>query len=207
MIDPAIDPSRRIYMRQLLLCAAGLALLVGCADPGGLPTDQGTETHAGPPKFDRAQVIRTDVGVLISEPGNPLLVMMGFATGVTLSDFCSGNRSNSPNSIAHVVIPPGWPPDAFLAASHGQDVPVLVYEFQGDICDGVGESLIASGTGRFHFSDKHLRNGRSIGNFGAQATVDLVAGGQARLVVTGPFYVLPGGFVKLDKTRVRLTPL
>jgi hypothetical protein len=41
-----------------------------------------------------------------------------------------------------------------------------VYEFEGDLCDGVGESLIASGTARFHFSDKHLTNGRVIQNAG-----------------------------------------
>jgi hypothetical protein len=69
-----------------------------------------------------------------------------------------------------------------------QDVPVLVYEIEGDICDGVGESLIASGTARFHFSDKHLTNGRVIQNSGVQGTVDLVAGGQALLVVRSPFY-------------------
>jgi hypothetical protein len=201
-------------MRHLVQCATGLALLIGCAGPDGLPTDQGTGDHAGPSlqdtgghaglSFARAEVERTNVGFGIIEPGNPLLVWVGFAAGVTLADICSGPQPLSPNSIAHVVFPPSG---AFLAASHGQDVPVLVYEFEGDICDGVGESLIASGTARFHFSDKHLTNGRVIQNSGVRGTLDLVAGGQALLAVRSPFYVLPDGSVKFDKTRITLTPL
>ena len=54
---------------------------------------------------------------------------------------------------------------------------MLVYEFEGDICDGVGESLIASGTARFHFSHTELTNGRTIDNSGVRGTLDLVAGG------------------------------
>ena len=190
-------------MRHLVQCATGLALLIGCAGADGLPTDQGTGDHAGP-SLARAEVIRTNVGFGITEPGNPLLVWVGFAEGVTIADICSGPPPLSPNSIAHVVFPPSG---AFLAASHGQDVPVLVYETEGDICDGVGESLIASGTARFHFSHRELTNGRIIDNSGVRGTLDLVAGGQALLVVTSPFYALPDGSVKFDKTRITLTPL
>jgi hypothetical protein len=190
-------------MRHLVQCATGLALLIGCAGADGLPTDQGTRDHAGP-SLARADVIRTSVGFGITEPGNPLLVWVGFEEGVLIDDICSGPPPLSPNSIAHVVFPPSG---AFLAASHGQDVPVLVYEFDGDICDGVGESLIASGTARFHFSHRELTNGRIIDNSGVRGTLDLVAGGQALLVVTSPFYALPDGSVKFDKTRITLTPL
>jgi hypothetical protein len=62
-------------MRHLVQCATGLALLIGCAGPDGLPTDQGTGDHAGP-SLARAEVFRTNVGFLITEPGNPLLVMV-----------------------------------------------------------------------------------------------------------------------------------
>ena len=191
-------------MRQLLRCAAGLALLIGCADADRLPTDQSTGNRAEGPSFAGAEIVRTDVGFFVTEPGNPLLVMTGFAVGVTLADLCSENTSNSPNSIANVVLPPAG---GFLAAAYGQDVPVLVYEFEGDFCDGVGESLIASGTGRFHLSDKHVHDGAVIQNIGVRGTVDLVAGGQALLVVTSPFHQLPDGSVKFDKTRITLTPL
>jgi hypothetical protein len=191
-------------MRHSVQCATGLAFLIGCADPAGLPTDKSAWNRADDLSFARAEVERTNVGFGITEPGNPLLVWVGFAAGVTLADICSGPQPLSPNSIAHVVFPPSG---AFLAAAHGQDVPVLVYEFEGDICDGVGESLIASGTARFHFSDKHLTNGRVIQNSGVRGTLDLVAGGQALLAVKSPFYVLPDGSVKFDKTHITLTPL
>jgi hypothetical protein len=130
--------------------------------------------------------------------------MTGFSAGRTLADICSGSFGNSPNSIAHVVLPPSG---AFLANAHGHDVPVLVYEFEGDFCDGVGETLVASGTGQFHLSEKHPPNGRFFGNFGVRGTLDLVGGGEALLVVSGPFIVLPDGSLKFDKTKITLTPL
>ena len=202
-------------MRHLVQCATGLALLIGCAGPDGLPTDQGTGDRGGPSlqgtgdhaglSSARAEVIRTNVGFGLIEPGNPLLVWVGFEEGVTNADICSGEpQPLSPNSIAHIVLPPSG---AFLAAANGQDVPVLVYEFEGDICDGVGETLIASGTARFHFSDKHHTNGTVIQNTGVRGILDLVAGGQALLAVRSPFYVLPDGSIKFDKTRITLTPL
>ena len=201
-------------MRHLMRCATGLALLIGCGGPNGLPTDQDTADRGGPSlqgtgdhaglSAARAEVERANVGFGIIDPVNPLLVWVGFEEGVTLADICSGPQPLSPNSIAHVVFPPSG---AFLAASHGQDVPVLVYEFEGDICDGVGESLIASGTARFHFSDKHHTNGTVIQNTGVRGVVDLVAGGQALLAVKSPFFVLPDGSVKFDKTSITLTPL
>jgi hypothetical protein len=39
-----------------------------------------------------------------------------------------------------------------------------------------------------------------------RGVLDLVAGGQA-LAVKSPFYLLPDGSVKFDKTRIELTPL
>ena len=194
-------------MRHSVQCAASLALLIGCADPDGFPTDQDTWDPAGSSLASAAEVERTNVGFGIIDDDSPLLVWVGFEEGVTNADICSANPEDhplSPNSIAHVVFPPSG---AFLAASHGQDVPVLVYEFEGDICDGVGESLIASGTGRFHFSDKHHTNGRVIQNSGVRGILDLVAGGQALLALRSPFYQLADGSVKFDKTDITLTPL
>ena len=92
-------------------------------------------------------------------------------------------------------------------ASHGQDVPILVFQSEGDICDGVGESLIAVGTGRFHFGVKFLANGNQVANSGVRAIVDLLTGGQALVAVRSPAFVLPDGSVKFDKTRISLTPL
>ncbi|HET6796305.1 MAG TPA: hypothetical protein VFH40_04015 [Gemmatimonadales bacterium] len=193
-------------MRHLVQCAAGIALLIGCADSNRSPTDQGTEDHVGP-AFAGAEVGWFTVGFGVIDDDSPILVSVGFEEGVTLADVCSANpedHPNSPNSLAHVVVPPSG---AFLAAAHGQDVPVMVYEIEGDFCDGVGETLIASGTARFHFSDKHHTDGRIIQNTGLRGIVDLVGGGQALLVVRSPFYLLPDNSVKFDKTDITLTPL
>ena len=123
-------------MRQVLLYVAGLALLVGCSDHNGLPTDQAAGNPAEKPSFAGAEVERSNVALFIFDPAVGLLVTIGFAEGVTLADLCAGIPVDlSPNTVANVVIPPS---EAFLAAAHGQDVPVLVYEFADDPCDGVG---------------------------------------------------------------------
>jgi hypothetical protein len=190
-------------MHHLTHSAIGLALIVGCADPQGLSNDEAT---AAPdvPALARAGVIRTNVGFGVSEPGNPLVVWVGVEGRPTLADICSGPQPLSLNTIAHIVIPPTG---AFLVSSHGKDVPILVFETEGDICDGVGESLMAAGTGRFHFGVKFLRNGNQVANTGLRAVVDLVTGGRALVEVKSPLFVLPDGSVKFDKTRITLTPL
>jgi hypothetical protein len=189
-------------MRQLLCCATGLALLLGCADLDGVPTDQGTGNRAQDPSFGGAEIDRGSVGLLNGDAS--LLTMTGFAEGVTLADLCAGPVRNSPNSISQVVLPPAG---GFLAAGHGQDVPVLVYEYQGDICDGAGETLIASGTGRFILSEKTVRNGTAIQIVEVRATVDLVAGGQALLVVRSVFHQRADGSVNVGTISIKLTPL
>lgn len=45
-----------------------------------------------------------------------------------------------------------------------------------------------------------------IQNAGVRGVLDLVAGGWALLAVKSPFYVLPDGSVKFDKTSIELTP-
>jgi len=187
-------------MRQLFHCAAAVALLVGCSDNARLPTDQGP--HAKP-DMQGAEVIPADVAFLVTSATSPLALAVGFNVGVTLADVCAGNPTNSPNSHALIVLPP---PGGFLAGhGHGQDVPILVYDYTGDLCDGVGETLIASGTGSFEISNLVPINGNFMGVGAVQATLDLVSGGQARLFAQGPTYILADGSIKFDKTRI--TPL
>jgi hypothetical protein len=193
-------------MRQVLLYVAGLALLVGCSDHNGLPTDQAAGNPAEKPSFAGAEVERSNVALFIFDPAVGLLVTIGFAEGVTLADLCAGIPVDlSPNTVANVVIPPS---EAFLAAAHGQDVPVLVYEFADDPCDGVGETLLASGTVLFHFTDLHPHNGAAIQNIGLRGTLDLVAGGQALLTLVGTvFNQAPDGTIKANTGTIRLTPI
>jgi hypothetical protein len=187
-------------MRQLFHCAAAVALLVGCTDGTGVPTDQGP--HAKP-DMNGAEVIPSDVSFMVTNA--TLAILVGMNGDVTPADVCAGNVTNSPNSHALVVLPP---PGGFLAGhGHGQDVPILVYEYTGDLCDGVGETLIASGTGSFEISTIAPINGNFMGAGAVRATLDLVSGGQARLFIQGPTYILADGSVKFDKTRIIFTPL
>jgi hypothetical protein len=192
-------------MRQVFRYLAGLALLLGCAKDNGLPTDQNAGNSVEKPSLAGAQIVRDNVAGVTTAPDSPLLVMWGFAEGVTLEDLCSGSpQPLSPNGIAQGVFPP---PGGFLLTGHGQDLPVLVYEFADNPCDGVGESLVASGTTQVHASDKHLLNGTEVQNTEMRGTVDLTAGGQALFVVHSTFHVLADGAVKFDKTSITLTPI
>jgi len=194
-------------MRQLLLYLAGVALLFGCGDHNGLPTDYGAGNPTAKPSFAGAEVGQTDVGLLTVDPASGLLLMTGFAEGVRLADLCAGPPfpPNSPNSIVYIVIPP---PNAFLAAAHGQDVPLVVYEFDGDPCDSVGETLLASGTGQFHLSLENTPNGASINNITVRGTLDLVAGGQAQLVLVGAVgNQAPDGTIRANTGTITLTPI
>jgi hypothetical protein len=196
-------------MRRSLLFIAGLTLLIGCAESNSLPTDQGTGNPAGSPLFAGAHVEFSNVGVPIFDPTAGLLMLVGFAAEFTLADLCEAGPEDliplSPNSIAHVVEPPTG---AFLAASRGQDVPVLVYEFEDDPCDGEGETLVASGTAKFHFTDLHPANGAAISNIGVRGTVDLEAGGQALLTLVGAVFTqTPDGTVRANTGTITLTPI
>jgi hypothetical protein len=82
-----------------------------------------------------------------------------------------------------------------------------VYEYTGDLCDGVGEALIASGTGSFELSNLAPINGNFMGVGAVRGTLDLVSGGQAILFAQGPTDILADGSLKFDKTRITLTPL
>lgn len=83
-------------MRHSMQHVAGLALLLGCAGPSGLSTDQGGGGHAG--ISARATVVRTNVDFGVSQPGSPLLVWIGFEEGVTLAGICSQNPEDHPLS-------------------------------------------------------------------------------------------------------------
>jgi hypothetical protein len=170
-----------------------------------LPTDQSSGNNAENPSFAGAEIIRDNLAGFTTAPDSPLLVIWGFAEGVTLEDLCSGSpQPLSPNSRGQAVLPP---PGGFLLTGHGQDLPVLIYEFAGDPCDGTGESLVASGITQVQASDKHLLNGTQVQNTEIRGTVDLTGGGQALLVVHSTFHVLADGTVKFDKTRIVLTPI
>jgi hypothetical protein len=196
-------------MRQPLLFLAVLVLLIGCAESTGLPTGQATGSPAEHPSFAGAQVEFSSVGVPVFDPATGLLVLIGFAAELTLDDLCTAGPEDfiplSPNSIAHVVQPPTG---AFLAAARGQDVPVLVYESEDDPCDGVGETLVASGTAQFHFTDMHPANGAVISNIGVRGTLDLEAGGQALLTLVGAVFTqTPDGTVRANTGTITLTPI
>ena len=195
-------------MRRLLHCGA-VALLVGCTDTGGLPTDQNPGNHAIRPST-AAEVIRTNVGFAFgADLNSQLAVVAGFDVGVTPADLCAENFDISDNSIAHIVLTPSG---GFheSATSREEEVPVLVFEFAGGLssyCDLVGAPLIASGTVKYTFSAQLPSSGILAFSWTVHGIVDLESGGQARLFGSTRAVILPDGSVLFDESRVRLTPL
>ena len=155
-------------------CAMVAALMLGCSDAGLLPTDEIDQGAA--PSF-RAQLTRSDVSITFSDPSTSLLAVVGLEEGATLTDFCSGTAGNFPGSEAFIVEPP---PGGFLVGNAGgQDVPVLIYEFdgQGDICELGEEALIASGTAHFRYSELHTPGAAEAFKAVIRGTLDLESGG------------------------------
>ena len=198
-------------MRCLVRYAAAATLLLACTENGALPTDQTSVLDPGAQPSTRAQLIRTDVGIAFGgDPSSPFVVMAGYDVGVTPAQLCAtGTAPNHPNSSALIVLPPSG---AFLAgASGGRDVPVLVFQYGGGIvtshCDYAAAPLVAAGTGKFHFSLLASRSGNVVQHYTVQGILQLVTGGEARLLATARVHERSDGTLLFDVEQIRLTPL
>jgi hypothetical protein len=92
-----------------------------------------------------------------------------------------------------------------------RDANLVVYQYGGglltDICQLVGSAVVGTGTGRFtqllEFADPL---GATAVHVTVRGTIDLVAGGQARVFGTERVTILPDGTLLFDEVRIRLTP-
>ncbi|HEY9016354.1 MAG TPA: hypothetical protein VIM84_14975, partial [Gemmatimonadales bacterium] len=91
----------------------------------------------------------------------------------------------------------------------GHDVHLDVFSFTGftDPCAMAGAPLVGSGTGDFTFQVLDSGPGAVAIHATVHGIVDLVAGGQARVLGTARITILPDGTQLFDVERVVLTPL
>lgn len=194
--------------RSIPLSTAALAgaLTLGCADEES-PT--GPVSHQVAPFLQAERVLVYSPVILGGDPGNPLAVQAGYEAGLTAHDICPDNGELvDPNSQGQGVF---TPPGGVVVGVSARQVNLVVYQFgQGvvsDICQLVGAPVLGTGSGKYSAQVIVSGPGAIVLHITAQGIIDLVTGGQARLLATAQVTILPDGTLLFDQERVRLTPL
>jgi hypothetical protein len=194
--------------RSPLLPTAALAaaLTLGCADqqsPTGLVTDPLAPSL-------RAERVPVFSPVLLGgDPSNPLAIQAGYEAGFTAEDICPDTGEHvDPNSLGQAIFTPSGGLHINVSA---RNVSLVLYEFGagivGDICQLVGAPVLGTGSGKYSAQVNVSGPGATVLHFTVQGIIDLVSGGQARVLATAQVTILPDGSVLFDEERVRLTPL
>ena len=194
--------------RSLLLPTAALAgaLTLGCADqqsPTGLLTDPLAPSL-------RAERVTVFSPVLLGgDPGNPLAVQAGYEAGFTAEDICPDTGEHvDPNAQGQGIF---TPPGGVHVSVSARDINLVVYQFgEGvvtDVCQLVGAPVLGTGSGKYSTQVNVSGPSATVLQITVQGIIDLVSGGQARVLATAQVTILPDGTLLIDKERVRLTPL
>jgi hypothetical protein len=179
------------------------ALALGCGE------QQSATAPVAPPATSlRAERTPFFVGFWMGgDPSSPLALLAGFDAGVTAEDLCADPERGVEGAGQAILTAPG----GFLAHASGRDVNLIVYQFaEGPVaspCQLVGAPVLGIGTGKFTFILLDTGPGGTVIHVTVQGTIDLVGGGQARLLATVRVTILPDGTLLFDEERVRLTPL
>ena len=194
--------------RSLLLPTATLAgaLTLGCADQQS-PTSPGTDPLGPSLQAERVPVFSPVL--LGGDASNPLAVQAGYEAGLTADDLCPDTGEHvDPNSQGQAVF---TPPGGLHINVSAHDVNLIVYDFgEGivtDICQLVGAPVLGSGVGKYSTQLSVSGPGASILHITVHGMIDLVSGGQARVLATAQVTILSDGTLLLDRERVSLTPL
>jgi hypothetical protein len=194
-------------MRHSPLLTAVLtgALMLGCGEPQSptAPADQ-------PAPSLRAERVPVFSPVLLGgDPSNPLAVQAGYEAGLTAEDICPDTGEHvDPNSQGQAVF---TPPGGLHISVSARDVSLVVYDFgEGivtDICQLVGAPVLGTGSGKYSTQLSVSGPGATVLHITVHGIIDLVSGGQARVLATAQVTILPDGTLLLDRERVSLTPL
>jgi hypothetical protein len=193
--------------RSLLLPTAALAsaLTLACADQQSptAPTDPTT------PSMSAERVPVFSPVILGGDPSNPLAVQAGFEAGLIADDICPDNGEHvDPNAQGQGIF---TPPGGLIVSVSARDVSLVVYQFgEGivtDICQLVGAPVLGTGSGKYSIQFIVNGPGATVIHATVQGIIDLVSGGQARVLATARVTILPDGTLLFDEERVTLTPL
>jgi hypothetical protein len=194
-----------VHMRRSLLPLIAVlagSLTLGCADQQS-PTDALAPSSA----VERVPVFSPVL--LGGDPGNPLAVQAGYAAGLTAEEICPDNGEQvDPNSQGQAIF---TPPGGVQINVSARDVSLVVYQFGegivSDICQLVGAPVLGTGSGQYSTQFVVGGSGATVLHITARGIIDLVSGGQARVLATAQVTILPNGTLVLDDERVTLTPL
>ena len=198
-----------VHMHRLLLApsfALAGALTLGCADQQS-PTGLDTDPLAPSLRAERVPVFSPVL--LGGDPSNPFAVQAGYEAGLTAEDVCPDTGEHvDPNSQGQAILTPRGGVHISVSA---RDVSLVVYEFgEGivtDVCQLVGAPVVGTGSGKYSTQLVVSGPGATVLHITVQGIIDLVRGGQARVLATAQVTILPDGTLLIDKERVRLTPL
>jgi hypothetical protein len=185
------------------MAALAGALVLGCADQQS-PTD---DSPAPSLRAERVDIVNAfQMG---GDPSNPLALGVALDADVTAEDICAGNFTPDQNQgFGQGIFTPSG---GVHIHTSGRDVNLVLYQFGGGPvsgpCDLVGSPILGTGTGKFTYSLQVSGPGAVTSHVTVQGTIDLVSGGQARVLGTARVTILPGGTLLFDEERVRLTPL
>lgn len=196
-------------MRRSLLAptfALAGAITLGCAEQQS-PTGLATDPLAPSLRAERVPVFSPVL--LGGDPSNPFAVQAGYAAGLTAEDLCPDTGEHvDPNSQGQAIF---TPPGGVHISVSARDVSLVVYEFgEGivtDICQLVGAPLLGTGSGKYSTQSAVSGAGATVLHITVKGIIDLVSGGQARVLATAQVTILPDGTLLLDKERVRLVSL
>jgi len=191
----------RLLFATAVVFASSLAL--GCADQQSPADDSPTPSL----RAERVDVVNGfQMG---GDPSNPLALQVALDADVTAEDICAGNFTGDQNQgFGQAIFTPSG---GLLQHTSGRDVDLVLYQFGGGPvtgpCDLVGAPVLGIGTGKFTFPGLATPGGAVVAHVTVQGIVDLVRGGQARVLGTARVTILPDGTLLFDEERVRLTPL
>jgi len=205
---PAASPrlAFEVPMRcfPFLPAIASAALMLGCGDPPRVTAPDDPPA----PSLGAQRFVFVNAFLMGGDPSNPLVLQAGYDAGVTPADICADPFNQNFNGVGQIVI---TPPGGGLVHTSGRDVNLVVYAFGAgpvaDACQVVGAPVVGSGTGKFSFVAADPNPGALAVSVTVQGIVDLVSGGQARVLGTARITVLGDGTVLFDEERVTLTPL
>ena len=195
-------------MRTSVLFSSALALagalLLGCHDQPRL-----TAPDESPgPSLRAEHFVHLNNFLMGGDPSNPLALQAGFDPGMTAEQVCEDPFGHGVTGEGPIVF---TPPGGIHTHTSDRDASLVVYQFGGgpvsDPCQLVGAPVVATGTGKFTYKESISGRGAHVVHITVQGTVDLVAGGQARLWAGARVTILPDGSLRRDDERVRLTPL
>jgi hypothetical protein len=182
-----------------------LAAAIGCTDQTSPSASDSPASSLGAVRLPAFNTFE-----LGGDPRDGLAILVGYEAGVTAEDVCAnpGEGILFEGQKGQDVFTPTGGFHEHVSASNAN---LIVYQFaEGPIsgpCQVPGAPIVGIGTASFTENTEILSSGAVVLHFTVHGTIDLVSGGQSRVLATARVVVRPDGTLQFDEERVILTPL